>query len=181
MEIRIDIVKQDIKTNIYLNICKYILDKNYDSIKESYNILLYLDENLYDDDYFLTYCHMYLCLACEIDDSNTIKLLFELYDDRIDEIITYWDKRIYRNIMDDFEHAMNNKWDKEHTYISFKNNFYFIDIYYCLSLIIDNDNLDIFKIFCEKNITKYISEEHTTDCIDGPCENNSSKSKIKKW
>jgi len=41
MEIRIDIVKQDIKTNIYLNICKYILDKNYDSIKESYNILLY--------------------------------------------------------------------------------------------------------------------------------------------
>jgi thiamine pyrophosphokinase len=78
-------------------------------------------------------------------------------------------------MMDDFEYAMNNKWDKKYTYISFKNNFYYNDINYCLSLIIDNDNLDIFKIFCEKNIIKYISEEDIIDFID------SSKSKIKKW
>jgi hypothetical protein len=29
MEISVDIVKQDIKINIYLYICKYILDKNH--------------------------------------------------------------------------------------------------------------------------------------------------------
>ena len=187
MEVNNDIIKKDLKRNIYLNICKYIFDKNYDAIRESYNILTYLDDNLDNDNIFSIYCHLYLCIMCFIDDIEMAKLIFELFIYHIHENLTYWNKDIYLDIMTDLKNLMRQKHYKyneykcDDNYGDFDIKFPFIDISECLSLIIDNDNIELYKLFCENNLMIHIEKDYFDKCCKNFEEYFSSKSNIQIW